>query len=82
MCTFDYYLCIVTNRKLRDQLSHNLFLMLQECNKFREHQAREILITTLEEQLKQREAGLELLKREIKEADGALGALKEFNESP
>ena len=56
--------------------------MLQECNKFREHQAREILITTLEEQLKQREAGLELLKREIKEADGALGALKEFNESP
>ena len=74
--------CNKNRNRLWDSWSRNQFLMLQECNKFREHQAREILITTLEEQLKQREAGLELLKREIKEADGALGALKEFNESP
>ena len=62
-------------RKLRDELSHNLFLMLQECNKFREHQSREILITTLEEQLRQREEGLELLKKEISVAEDALDAL-------
>lgn len=67
-------------RKLRDELSHNLFLMLQECNKFREHQAREILILTLEKQLEQREKGLELLKKEIKEADDALVALNRFCE--
>jgi hypothetical protein len=54
--------------------------MLQECNKFREHQAREILILTLEKQLEQRENGLELLKKEIKEADDRLGALNRFCE--
>jgi len=69
-------------RKVRDELSHNLFLMIQECNKFREHQAREILIATLEQQLKQREEGLDLLKREIREAEDSLDALKQFvNES-
>ena len=63
-------------RKLRDELSHNLFLMLQECNKFREHQAREILISTLEQQLESRQEGLELLKKQIEQADSALEKLK------
>jgi len=64
------------NKKLRDELSHNLFLMLQECNKFREHQAREILIDTLEEQLERRKEGLALLQGKIAEADEALMALE------
>ena len=63
-------------RKLRDELSHNLFLMLQECNKFREHQAREILISTLEQQLESRQEGLEMLKKQIEQADSALEKLK------
>lgn len=63
-------------RKLRDELSHNLFLMLQECNKFREHQAREILISTLEQQLERRQEGLELLKKQIEQANSALEKLK------
>eukprot|EP00571_Detonula_confervacea_P009688 CAMPEP_0172319418 /NCGR_PEP_ID=MMETSP1058-20130122/37578_1 /TAXON_ID=83371 /ORGANISM="Detonula confervacea, Strain CCMP 353" /LENGTH=310 /DNA_ID=CAMNT_0013034453 /DNA_START=18 /DNA_END=950 /DNA_ORIENTATION=- len=63
------------NKKLRDELSHNLFLMLQECNKFREHQAREILIKTLEQQLEQRKEGLALLRKQIDGADAALMAL-------
>ncbi len=69
------------NRKLRDELSHNLFLMLQECNKFREHQAREILIGTLEQQLERKKMGLEMLQKQIGEADDALVALKKFRES-
>ncbi|KAL7474748.1 hypothetical protein ACHAW6_000705 [Cyclotella cf. meneghiniana] len=71
-------LCLHQPRKLRDELSHNLFLMLQECNKFREHQARETLITTLEQQLEQREQGLALMKRQINEAEDALVALSKF----
>ena len=52
--------------------------MLQECNKFREHQAREILINTLEQQLTSRREGLTLLKGEIGKADEALAALAKF----
>ena len=40
------------NRKQRDALCHNVFLMLQETNKFREHQARELLIEILETTIK------------------------------
>ena len=69
------------NRKLRDELSHNLFLMLQECNKFREHQAREILIDTLDQQLERRKEGLALLKSQIGEADEALAALQKFRQN-
>ncbi|KAL3767013.1 hypothetical protein ACHAWU_004511 [Discostella pseudostelligera] len=69
------------HRKLRDELSHNLFLMLQECNKFREHQAREILIDTLELQLQRRTLGLELLKERIRSADDALEGLQKFREA-
>lgn len=68
-------------KKLRDELSHNLFLMLQECNKFREHQAREILIETLERQLECRREGLAMLQRQIGEADDALAGLQKFRES-
>jgi len=65
-------------RKIRDELSHNIFLMLQECNKFREHQAREILISTLEQQLERRREGLALLKKEITAAEENLESLKQF----
>jgi MED7 protein len=60
-------------RKLRDELSHNIFLMLQECNKFREHQAREVLISMLQQQLESRQAALSELKEEVREAEIALG---------
>jgi MED7 protein len=43
-----------TRRKTRDDLSHHIFLMLQECNKFREHQARENLIALMEKQIAER----------------------------
>ncbi|KAL7535971.1 hypothetical protein ACHAWF_005323 [Thalassiosira exigua] len=66
------------NKKLRDELSHNLFLMLQECNKFREHQAREILIDALENQLERKREGVEVLRGRIDEAERALAALEEF----
>lgn len=55
--------------------------MLQECNKFREHQAREILIDTLELQLQRRTLGLELLKERIRSADDALEGLLKFREA-
>jgi len=55
--------------------------MLQECNKFREHQAREILISTLEQQLDRRQEGLELLKKQIEEADKAIVSLQKFREN-
>ena len=70
----------INYRKLRDELSHNLFLMLQECNKFREHQARELLIDTLELQLQRRTLGLETLKEKIRSADDALVRLQKFEE--
>lgn len=68
----------IENKKCRDDLSHNIFLMLQECNKFREHQAREILIATLEQQLEQREEGLRLLRDQIREAEDALEKMNAF----
>ena len=54
--------------------------MLQECNKFREHQAREILISTMERQLERRREGLASLREEIGAADRALAALRKFRE--
>jgi hypothetical protein len=53
------------NKKRRDELSHNVFLMLQECNKLREHQAREVLIDLLEKQLQKRRQVLAELQLEI-----------------
>jgi hypothetical protein len=46
--------------------------MLQECNKFREHQARELLIELLEQQLASRKALTAELKVTIARADELL----------
>lgn len=46
--------------------------MLQECNKFREHQARETLIDLLEKQLETRKSLLVELQESIAEADAVL----------
>lgn len=59
-------------RTTRDQLSHNVFLMLQETNKFREHQAREILIEVLEKQLLERQTLLEELQEGMAHVDSIL----------
>jgi hypothetical protein len=61
------------NKKRRDEMSHNIFLMLQECNKFREHQAREILIEVLEKQLVERKELLKELRTGISQAETLLG---------
>ena len=49
--------------------------MLQECNKFREHQAREILIELLEKQLAQRRRLLSELNSTSAKADTILNEL-------
>ena len=46
--------------------------MLQETNKFREHQAREILIEVLEKQLEERQQLLQKLEDGIARADNLL----------
>jgi MED7 protein len=46
--------------------------MLQECNKFREHQARELLIELLEHQLAQRKKLVRELQQNIAKADELL----------
>jgi MED7 protein len=46
--------------------------MLQECNKFREHQAREILIEMLEEQLAERQKLVRKLREQITKSKAAL----------
>mmetsp|Transcript_26973 Transcript_26973/g.30233 ORF Transcript_26973/g.30233 Transcript_26973/m.30233 type:complete len:227 (-) Transcript_26973:150-830(-) len=60
------------NKKRRDELSHNVFLMLQETNKFREHQSRELLIEILEKQLEQREKYINELENKITKVDNLL----------
>ena len=71
LCTHDLF-----NRKRRDELSHNTFLMLQECNKFREHQAREVLIELLEKQLVGRREALSVLKEQVQKANDILGMME------
>jgi hypothetical protein len=46
--------------------------MLQEANKFREHQSRELLIEILEQQLEQRKKLSKELDEKIKQADTLL----------
>lgn len=53
--------------------------MLQECNKFREHQARELLIDLLEKQLSERRKLLAELNANIAEVDTILGAGERVN---
>lgn len=57
-------------------MSHNVFLMLQECNKFREHQAREILIGLLEKEQEDRKKIIENLRSQVSEADKILGDIE------
>lgn len=64
-------------RKRRDELSHNIFLMLQECNKFREHQAREVVIELLEKQLAGRKDVLRTLKAEVEKVNYVLNCMEE-----
>ncbi len=61
------------NKKRRDELSHNIFLMLQETNKFREHQSREVLIEILEKQLEAREKMVRELEKDIACVDVLMG---------
>eukprot|EP00934_Nitzschia_sp_Nitz4_P004774 Nitzschia sp. Nitz4//scaffold70_size99833//73254//74236//NITZ4_004604-RA/size99833-snap-gene-0.151-mRNA-1//-1//CDS//3329557162//4764//frame0 len=60
------------NKKRRDEMTHNVFLMLQETNKFREHQSRELLIELLQRQLAQRKSLLVELEKDIERADALL----------
>ena len=53
--------------------------MLQECNKFRKHQAREIFIETLEAQLRDRQMALEVLQEQIVKTDNALVEFERIN---
>jgi hypothetical protein len=46
--------------------------MLQECNKYREHQAREILIDLLEKEQQERIKIIENLRSQVVEADKLL----------
>jgi len=66
------------HEQCRDLLLKNIELMLKECNKFREHQAREILIHTLETQLQDRQTALDELNHQIEQSDCALFELKAF----
>ena len=66
------HLHFLSQRKTRDELSHNIFLMLQECNKFREHQARENLIELLEKQLAARRKLIKELLVNIEKSDSLL----------
>jgi hypothetical protein len=62
----------------RDRLLRNIESILKECNKFREHQSREILIDTLEQQLKDRISSIDRLNGYIQDADDQLKRLKEI----
>lgn len=62
----------------RDRLLRNIESILKECNKFREHQSREILIETLEQQLKDRISSIDRLNGYIQDADDQLKRLKEI----
>ena len=58
-------------------MSHKVFLMLQESNKFREHQAREILIDLFEKELEQRMEILAKLRDQVAHADELLSNINE-----
>lgn len=50
----------------------NIEQLLKECNKFREHQARELMIQTLEKQLSDRKSAVQELRHQISEANKCL----------
>lgn len=53
----------------------NIEQLLKECNKFREHQARELMIETLEKQLLDRKHAVEELGHQISKASKFLSEL-------
>ena len=64
------------NKKTRDELSKNIVQMVEQVNKFREHQAREILIELLEKQLQERKKLIVELQEDIGTADELLNAME------
>ena len=60
------------NKESRDEVSENLMQMMVESNKFRSHQAREILIEVLESQLEKKKRVLKSLKSLVQETDTLL----------
>ena len=72
MILFIIIIIIYIYRKSLNELSHHIFTMLYESNKLREHQARETLISVLEEQLQQRQALVYELRTNIQKASDAL----------
>lgn len=62
------------NKKTRDELSHKMFLMTQEINKYREHQARETMIELLESQLEERQKLIAEVNALTEEAEDLLGS--------
>lgn len=54
--------------------------MLQETNKFREHQSREILIEILEKQLEERLKLIDELEKDVASADALLGDIPQAME--
>ena len=63
-------------RTCRNKLLQNFELMLKECNKFRQHQAREILIEILEAQLADRQRAAKELNVQVDESNIVLSELK------
>ncbi|GFH52722.1 hypothetical protein CTEN210_09198 [Chaetoceros tenuissimus] len=64
------------NEQSKKKLMENIELMLKECNKFREHQAREVLIETLEFQMRDRRRALEEIKKQIEKSAVAMESLE------
>lgn len=64
----------------REELMTNIELILKECNKFRYHQAREIMIRVLEKQLSDRKNALQELNFQIRESTKVLLELKSVSE--
>jgi len=59
-------------RSTREDLGQNIFQLLLECNKFREHQARETMIELLQAQLRKRQELLQEINEKIELANDAL----------
>lgn len=68
------------NEQSKKKLMENIELMLKECNKFREHQAREVLIETLEFQMRDRKKALEEIKKQIEKSAVAIKSLERIQE--
>ena len=54
------------NKESREELGRLLADMVEECNRYRDHQARELLIERLEQEQNVRKAMLEQLRKELR----------------